>query len=104
MNETGIVIKAGNVSIVGIKIETSSAAAFQTTSAGSTDSSSNVTAAAANLKTRSAAFNGTLGFYTLGVEVQVLGEFALQVRHIRYLFPVSNSQLMLGSTAAQQST
>jgi hypothetical protein len=85
MNETGIVIKAGNVTIVGVKIETTAAAALETDSAGTTSNSSpdgsvNVTAAAANLKMRAAAFNGSLGFYTLGVEVQVLGEFALQVR------------------------
>jgi hypothetical protein len=83
MNETGIVIKAGNVTIVGIKIKTT--AAFETDGAGTTDSNSSdgsvdVAAAAANLKMRAAAFNGSLGFYTLGVEVQVLGEFALQVR------------------------
>jgi hypothetical protein len=82
MNETGIAIKAGNVTIVGIKIETTAAAALETESTGtsSSDGSLNVTAAAANLKMRAAAFNGSLGFYTLGVEVQVLGEFVLQVR------------------------
>ncbi|WIA21370.1 hypothetical protein OEZ85_000589 [Tetradesmus obliquus] len=77
MNETGIIIKAGNVTIVGVKIESAAAAALVTDSSSSS-SSVNVTAAAANLKTRSAAFNGSLGFFTLGVEVQVLGEFALQ--------------------------
>jgi hypothetical protein len=64
-----------------VKIETTSAASLETDSSSS-GSSLNVTAAAANLKTRTAAFNGSLGFYTLGVEVQVLGDFALQVRHV----------------------
>jgi hypothetical protein len=85
MNETGIVIKAGNVSIVGIKIETTAAAALQTDSLDSSSSGGgsgavDASAAAANLKMRAAAFNGSLGFYTLRVEVQVLGEFALQMR------------------------
>jgi hypothetical protein len=98
LNNTGVVIKGGNVTISGIKIEgisgftngssgsgssaTSGSFSVGSGSGGSNGSSgSNGTDGSGGskpLKPRLAAFNGTLGFYTLGLLVEVLGEFELQ--------------------------
>lgn len=95
LNSTGVVIKGGNVTISGIRIEgltsgvtngSTGSATSGSFSVGSSSGGSNATAAGSNatdssgrpLKPRLAAFNGTLGFYTLGLLVEVLGEFELQ--------------------------
>lgn len=90
LNNTGVVIKGGSVTISGIRIE--GVSGFTNGSSGSVTSSgfsvgggsSTVTGGNDNttsskpVKPRIAAFNGTLGFYTLGLLVEVLGEFELQ--------------------------
>jgi hypothetical protein len=87
LNNTGVVIKGGNVTISGIKIE--GVSGFTNGSSGgvtggsfsvgnsSSDTNSNDDSVKPT-KLRVAAFNGTLGFYTLGLIVEVLGEFELQ--------------------------
>lgn len=86
LNQSDIVIKGGNVTITGIKIEGVSGFSNSSVNTGSfAVVGSNGTAAANStaasdkpLKPRIASFNGTLGFYTFGVLVEVLGEFELQ--------------------------
>lgn len=75
--DTNITIRGGNVTITGVKIETVGA----TIGAGDssfTNASVGATLPQQNLKLRWAAFNGSLGFYTLGVDIVVHGEFVLQ--------------------------
>jgi hypothetical protein len=90
LNSTGVVIKGGNVTISGIKIE--GASGFTNGSAGgvtssslivgtgncSADSTGCISGDSKPTKPRIASFNGTLGFYTIGLLVEVLGEFELQ--------------------------
>lgn len=80
LNNTGVLIRGGNVTISGIKIEGASSFANGST-AGVTSSSFSVdsggTGSSKPPTPRMASFNGTLGFYTLGLMVEVLGEFEL---------------------------
>lgn len=85
LNNTGVVIKGGNVTIFGIKIEGASGFNNGSTAAVTSNAfsvgGSNATGGNANNKPgkpRVASFNGTLGFYTLGLVVEVLGEFEMQ--------------------------
>lgn len=57
--------RGGNVTITGLKVEAAS-------------SSSSTPASPALLKPRAAAFNGSLGFFTLGLSIEVLGLFELK--------------------------
>lgn len=68
------------MTITGIKVEASSAA-VSSSSSDSTQAApapAGVAAAPTPLKQRTAAFNGSLGFYTLGLSIDVLGDFFLQ--------------------------
>lgn len=64
------------MTIMGVKVQTSSA----TVGADSTGSEDPNSAGATTppLRQRTAAFNGSLGFFTLGLSIEVLGEFKLQ--------------------------
>jgi hypothetical protein len=64
--------RGGNVSITGITVQASSASVG---GGSADDANANTTL---SLKTRTAAFNGTLGFWTLGVNIDVAAEFKLQ--------------------------
>lgn len=77
MDDSNITIRGGNVSITGVKIE--SVGASIGTGEGSSSSGQSVgsTPPQKNLTLRWAAFNGSLGFYTLGVNIEVYGEFTL---------------------------
>ena len=55
--------RGGNVTITAVKLEADT----------STPEATNTT-----LKQRTAAFNGTLGFFTLGLQITVLGQFSLK--------------------------
>jgi len=61
------------VSITGIKVQSSSASVGGAPSPPADGSTSTPA-----LKQRTAAFNGSLGFFTLGLSIDVLGEFQLQ--------------------------
>jgi hypothetical protein len=83
MNDSGVVIKGGNVTISGITLEAVSNGSAGSATAGSFTVGSGGTNAGNGgssrpLRTRIAAFNGNLGFYTLGLTVDVQGEFELQ--------------------------
>lgn len=78
LNNTDIVIRGGNVSVTGVKVEGLGASATSGNSSFTTDKIEAASTASANVKPRIAAFNGSLGFYTLGVLIDVLGEFDLQ--------------------------
>lgn len=90
LNSTGVVIKGGNVTISGIKIEgasgftngptggVSSSSFTVGTGNCSADSTGCTSGDSKPTKPRIASFNGTLGFYTVGLLVEVLGEFELQ--------------------------
>lgn len=56
--------RGGNVTITGLKV------------AG--DTPDQATSAGATLRQRTAAFNGSLGFFTIGLSIEVLGQFALK--------------------------
>lgn len=89
LNNTGVVIKGGNVTITGIKIEGVSgfsngsstggitSSSFNVGSGGNSSGSADSSSNSKPLQPRVAAFNGSLGFYTLGLLVEVLGEFEL---------------------------
>ena len=62
--------RGGNVTITGLKVEAASSS--------SSSSSSSTPASPALLKPRAAAFNGSLGFFTLGLSIEVLGVFELK--------------------------
>jgi hypothetical protein len=65
------ICRGGNITITGMKVQLDSA----TVNASDTAPTNSSIPA---LKQRSAAFNGSLGFYTLGLSIEVLGDFALQ--------------------------
>jgi hypothetical protein len=78
-----VVIKGGNVTISGITLEAVSNGSAGSATAGSFSVGSGGSGAGNGgsskpLKTRIAAFNGNLAFYTLGLTVDVQGEFELQ--------------------------
>lgn len=79
MEDSNITIHGGNVSIIGVTAD-----AVQAAMGGSKSLASTVTNAGSSilpqqsLKLRWAAFNGSLGFYTLAVDIVVYGEFTLQ--------------------------
>lgn len=79
-NDSDIVIKGGNVSITGIKVE--GVGASGDTSGSSSFTTEKIEAVANNatkpVKPRLAAFNGSLGFITFGMIIDVVGEFELQ--------------------------
>jgi hypothetical protein len=65
--------RGGNMTITGVKVQVDSATVNTSLGdAAPTNSSTPV------LRQRSAALNGSLGFYTLGLSIEVLGDFALQ--------------------------
>jgi hypothetical protein len=94
MQDRGIVVRGGNIYIAAVHVDAN--LGFQAVSDTSNlsvdistndtaDSSSNSTASNSSsssalppLKPRRAAFNGSLGFFTLGLSLQVLGDFTLQ--------------------------
>jgi hypothetical protein len=67
--------RGGTVSITGVTIQTSTA--VSSVGSGISGNSDNSPAPQA-LKTRTAAFNGTLGFWTLGVTIEVSAVFHLK--------------------------
>lgn len=97
MVDSGVVIRGGNISITGVRVDAlpdfqavgDAAASLSLAVAGAdgngsttSNSSSNSTSALAAVpgpKPRKAAFNGSLGFYTLGMKLEVIGDFVLQV-------------------------
>jgi len=85
LNDTDIVIRGGNVTVSGVGLQgasilgassniSSSIAAIDVDAALNTSNSNNTK----SLRPRQAAFNGSLGFYTLGLKIEVLGELTLQ--------------------------
>jgi hypothetical protein len=92
MQDKGIVVRGGNISIAAVQVDANPG--FQSASSGSSDlsldvsandtadsgtsSSSSSSSVLPALKPRRAAFNGSLGFFTLGLSLQVLGDFTLQ--------------------------
>jgi hypothetical protein len=94
MQDRGIVVRGGNISIAAVQVDANPGfqAAVDSQAGMSVEVSTNDTADSGNssstnssssallprLKPRRAAFNGTLGFFTLGLSLQVLGDFTLQ--------------------------
>lgn len=84
LNDTDIVIRGGNVTVSGVGLQgastqsssnlSSSIAAIDVDAALNTTNSNDTK----SLRPRQAAFNGSLGFYTLGLKIEVLGELTLQ--------------------------
>ena len=66
------------MTITGIKVQANTASVSNNGASTPPATGGPNTSPAPALKQRAAAFNGSLGFYTLGLSIEVLGEFALQ--------------------------
>lgn len=74
-NDAAIHCRGGNVTITGLKFGAGEGATVSDGPGGAGGSSS---PAPVTLKQRTAAFNGTLGFFTIGLSIEVLGQFQLK--------------------------
>lgn len=61
--------RGGNVTIAGMKVEADTSPAATEEAVGANGQV---------LRQRAAAFNGSLGFISLGLSIEVMGEFALK--------------------------